>query len=215
MERKNSPSSLQKSPSKDFAETLNLAGGAMLEEEEDSEGSEDEEEPPVRYVYGWDANEVEQEATRLRAKAQASRRPAQKPERSRSDENCEEDNYGVPSGLTAERGRKAHAHVADEVLQLCQIIEQDGMRVLSTGETLILFGDLWERYNAISDKVVGMLIRARKYRLLYFEGETLFERRDYGRPILMLMSSVHAEQVLHGGGGGGRESFQFGSFLAA
>ena len=43
MERKNSPSSLQKSPSKDFAETLNLAGGAMLEEEEDSEdGSEDD-----------------------------------------------------------------------------------------------------------------------------------------------------------------------------
>lgn len=43
------------------------------------------------------------------------------------------------------------------------------------GETLILFGDLFDAYAHISDKVVGMLLRARKHSLLYFEGETLFQ----------------------------------------
>jgi hypothetical protein len=38
------------------------------------------------------------------------------------------------------------------------------------GQTLILFGDLFEVYSTISDKVVGMLLRARKHQLLYFEG---------------------------------------------
>ena len=145
---------------------------------------------------------------------QSKRKPA--------GESCEEDDYGIPSGLTAERGRMAHAHVATEVLQLIQMIERHGMPVVipeqqgaggRTGETLILFGDLWEQYVTISDKVVGMLIRARKHGLLYFEGETLFERRDYGRPILLLMDEAQAEQALNGGGGG--DSFRFGSITAA
>jgi hypothetical protein len=106
----------------------------------------------------------------------------------------------------------AHAHVAREVVQLCNIIEKDGMRVATTSETLILFGDLWERYVSISDKVVGMLIRARKYGLLFFEGETLFERRDYGRPILLLVAASDVEARLHGSGSG---NFHFGSFMGA
>ena len=105
---------------------------------------------------------------------------------------------------------------------LCEVIEAcksakgpDGPRAWAgaeghAGETLILFGDLFDAYAHISDKVapqprrrtcrlrerpstlqpamvrrpmhapaatqvVGMLLRARKHGLLFFDGETLFQ----------------------------------------
>uniref|UniRef100_A0A1B0GQH0 Uncharacterized protein n=1 Tax=Phlebotomus papatasi TaxID=29031 RepID=A0A1B0GQH0_PHLPP len=41
-------------------------------------------------------------------------------------------------------------------------------------------------YVHISDKVVGLLLRARKHKLIDFEGEVLFQRRDDDVPIFML-----------------------------
>lgn len=38
----------------------------------------------------------------------------------------------------------------------------------------------------VSDKVVGLLLRARKHKLVDFEGEILFQRRDDDVPIMML-----------------------------
>ena len=41
--------------------------------------------------------------------------------------------------------------------------------------SVIKFGDLFKMYTRISDKVVGLLLRAKKYRLVFFEPEMLFQ----------------------------------------
>lgn len=41
-------------------------------------------------------------------------------------------------------------------------------------------------YTVISDKLVGMLLRARKHKILDFEGEVLFQRKDDHVPIILL-----------------------------
>lgn len=46
------------------------------------------------------------------------------------------------------------------------------------GFSFIEFGRLFEIYNKISNKVVGLLLRARKHGLIDFAGEMLFQRRD-------------------------------------
>ena len=53
-------------------------------------------------------------------------------------------------------------------------------------ELCVTFGRLFERYTRISNKVVGMLLRARKQNLVHFEGEMLFQRRDDGVIITLL-----------------------------
>ncbi len=42
----------------------------------------------------------------------------------------------------------------------------------------IKFGKLFQLYTKISNKVVGMCMRARKHGLVKFEGEMLWQRRD-------------------------------------
>lgn len=88
-------------------------------------------------------------------------------------------NYGRPleGTKTAARGRKAHEHVSKEIIELCEIIWTHGqIRGYSTeDETMIMFGELFQLYTRISNKVVGLLLRARKYKLVEFEGETLFQ----------------------------------------
>ena len=41
----------------------------------------------------------------------------------------------------------------------------------------------------ISNKLVGVLLRARKHGLVHFEGETLFQRRDDNVPVSLLRPS--------------------------
>ena len=41
-------------------------------------------------------------------------------------------------------------------------------------------------YTRISDKVVGILLRARKYGLVGFEPEILYQRRDDEEPVILL-----------------------------
>lgn len=48
----------------------------------------------------------------------------------------------------------------------------------------------------ISDKVVGLLLRARKHKLLDFEGEILFQRRDDDVPIMMLKTMKEIRDIL-------------------
>ncbi|TRY71945.1 hypothetical protein TCAL_03936 [Tigriopus californicus] len=85
-------------------------------------------------------------------------------------------NYGRPQQgtFTEARGQRAQIHVHKEMLELCEIIYMNGEEQ-EDGTTGILFGDLFRIYTRISDKVVGLLLRARKYRLLYFEPEMLFQ----------------------------------------
>lgn len=87
--------------------------------------------------------------------------------------------YGLPvaGSKTETRGRFAGAHISQEVKQLCQIILQMGEEQ-PDGTFSVTFRRLFDRYTRISNKVVGMLLRARKQNLVHFEGEMLFQRRD-------------------------------------
>ncbi|XP_033211599.1 actin-binding Rho-activating protein-like [Belonocnema kinseyi] len=97
--------------------------------------------------------------------------------------------YGRPvaGSLSDIRGRKASAHIVKEVLELCEIIYQNGTPCRDQPDVMgITFGDLFNIYNYINDKCVGLLLRARKQKLVEFEGECLFQRRDDNVPIFLL-----------------------------
>lgn len=90
-----------------------------------------------------------------------------------------DEGYGRPKEgtKTAERAKRAEAHIHREMKDLCFII-----RTMAPprrdGTIQISFGDLFERYVRISDKVVGILMRARKHQMVDFEGEMLWQGRD-------------------------------------
>ncbi|XP_063234400.1 reticulocyte-binding protein homolog 2a-like [Bacillus rossius redtenbacheri] len=115
-------------------------------------------------------------------------RTSPRPRLDRSDAS-----YGRPVGKTALRGLKAQSQVSKEILELCEVIAENG-ESLSDGpgdddpRTAISFGNLFHIYTYISNKVVGILLRARKQKLLDFEGETLFQKKDDHVPIVMLKS---------------------------
>ncbi|KAK6624920.1 hypothetical protein RUM44_011784 [Polyplax serrata] len=110
--------------------------------------------------------------------------------------------YGRPvvGSKTEARGLRAHAHVFREILELCEIIHTDGdIRFVDDDgvERIgILFGDLFRIYTIISDKCVGLLLRARKHSLVTFEGETLFQRRDDNTPIFLTKPIAVIKQQL-------------------
>lgn len=51
-------------------------------------------------------------------------------------------------------------------------------------------------YVHINDKLVGLLLRARKYKLIDFEGEVLFQRRDDDEPIFLLKPIREIREIL-------------------
>uniref|UniRef100_A0A1I8Q0U3 Costars domain-containing protein n=2 Tax=Stomoxys calcitrans TaxID=35570 RepID=A0A1I8Q0U3_STOCA len=114
---------------------------------------------------------------------------AQTDGRSSPKPSFSKDEYGKPlaGSLTEMRGQKANIHVLKEMLELCQIIDSEGYNVKDEPEMRVIpFGELFNIYNYISDKVVGILLRARKHKLVEFEGEMLFQRRDDDVPIFLL-----------------------------
>lgn len=96
--------------------------------------------------------------------------------------------YGRPlhGSMTEQRGKDAHTHVSKEVEELCEVIRSIG----ETGDrdegggggkrkvVTVKFGKLFEHYVTISNKLVGILIRARKQRLVEFQGEMLWQGQD-------------------------------------
>ncbi|OCT74953.1 actin-binding Rho-activating protein [Xenopus laevis] len=87
--------------------------------------------------------------------------------------------YGHPEEgtKTAERAMRAEAHIHREMKDLCFIIstmsEPD-----KDGKVSVTFGELFDRYVRISDKVVGILLRARKHDMVDFSGEMLWQGKD-------------------------------------
>lgn len=51
-------------------------------------------------------------------------------------------------------------------------------------------------YSYINDKLVGLLLRARKHKFLEFEGEVLFQRRDDNVPVLMVKTLAEVKAVV-------------------
>lgn len=91
----------------------------------------------------------------------------------------EDPEYGRPKhgSKTEQRGKDAHAHLGREVQELCCIIESIGEKS-SDGNISVTFKRLFEQYVTISNKLVGVLLRARKHGLVHFEGEMLWQGRD-------------------------------------
>ncbi|XP_017768741.1 PREDICTED: actin-binding Rho-activating protein-like [Nicrophorus vespilloides] len=104
------------------------------------------------------------------------------------------DEYGKPAkgSLSESRAFKATIEVCKEMLECCEIINQYGEPLFDPSEKqddprkAISFGTIFTIYTVISDKLVGMLLRARKHKLVDFEGEVLFQRRDDHVPIILL-----------------------------
>ncbi|KAI1721856.1 costars domain-containing protein [Ditylenchus destructor] len=106
-----------------------------------------------------------------------------------------------PGTLTEMRAIKAARTITKEMLQLCQVIEEYGEKSNDdvSGEMnqiTITFGKLFHIYQYISDKVVGMLLRARKHKMVHFEGEMLFQRRDESTIITLLINREQIESAL-------------------
>ncbi|XP_007550748.1 actin-binding Rho-activating protein [Poecilia formosa] len=96
-----------------------------------------------------------------------------------------QDDYGRPQqgSLTEKRGKEAHTHIGREVQKLCEVIrdigQHDGDRREDHRKGITVeFGKLFEHYVAISNTLVGILLRARKQGLVDFEGETLWQGKD-------------------------------------
>ncbi|CAF3358852.1 unnamed protein product [Rotaria socialis] len=77
----------------------------------------------------------------------------------------------------AHRGHEVQEYILEEMKQLCQVIQTNGQRQ-EDGTTMISFGHLFEIFSNISDKLVGILLKARKHGYLKFEGEILLQNRD-------------------------------------
>ncbi|XP_061574241.1 actin-binding Rho-activating protein-like [Cololabis saira] len=94
-----------------------------------------------------------------------------------------QEDYGRPveGSLTEQRGKDARTHISREVQELCQAIRNIGQLKEKGGDVKVItveFGKLFEHYVNISNKLVGILLRARKQRLVDFEGEMLWQGKD-------------------------------------
>merc|ERR1711934_1214256 len=125
--------------------------------------------------------------------------------------------YGTPvaGSKTEARAKLAHERISREILEMCCVIEDNGKKIKTQNctpsnvdeagnnadtetsindiqqeqfITEIDFKRLFDIYVGISNKLVGVLLRARKYGIVDFPGETLFQRRDDDVIIKLLYS---------------------------
>ncbi|XP_072913450.1 actin-binding Rho-activating protein [Hemitrygon akajei] len=87
--------------------------------------------------------------------------------------------YGRPKkgSKTEQRGKDAQRLVDREIEELLYIIRKNG-EPGPDGNICVRFGKLFDAYVTISNKVVGLLLRARKHGLIDFDGEMLWQGRD-------------------------------------
>ena len=91
----------------------------------------------------------------------------------------DDEDYGCPvaGSKTEYRGKQAGELISREVIDLCYVIADLGKHQ-EDGTVTITFGELFEAYLVISNKLVGTLIRARKHNFVDFEGEMLYQGRN-------------------------------------
>lgn len=99
-------------------------------------------------------------------------------------------NYAKPveGSMTAIRGQAAGQRISNEIKELIQIIQVMGQRG-EDGLCRITFKRLFDIYVKISNKMVGIMMRARKQGLIDFEGEMLWQGRDDHVVITLLKES--------------------------
>ncbi|XP_027853833.2 uncharacterized protein LOC114132546 [Aphis gossypii] len=119
--------------------------------------------------------------------------------------------YGKPiaGSKTDLRGRKAKSHICREILELCTVIHDVGTyntkkrdpddedeHGIDDGTIIVSFGELFQIYTKISDKVVGLLIAAKRRGFVYFDREILFQRRDDDVLIALLKPISEISKIL-------------------
>jgi len=119
--------------------------------------------------------------------------------------------YGKPvaGSKTDLRGRKAKSHICREILELCTVIHDvgtyntkkrdpndDDEHCIDDGTIIVSFGELFQIYTKISDKVVGLLIAAKRRGFVYFDREILFQRRDDDVLIALLKPISEISKIL-------------------
>ena len=139
--------------------------------------------------------------------------------------NKHDKGYGTPveGSKTEARAKLAHERISREILEMCCVIydnrRKQGMESLNqnvgtnrSGENnvtmaakentdqnvvaVIDFKRLFDIYVGISNKLVGVLLRARKYGIVDFPGETLFQRRDDDVMIKLLYTPNEVKERL-------------------
>ena len=87
--------------------------------------------------------------------------------------------YGNPveGSLTEKRGYKAKDFITGNIVECCDLIKSLGVKQ-EDGAYTITFGEMFKAYERINDKVVGILVRARKHGFVEFPGEMLYQRQD-------------------------------------
>ena len=100
-----------------------------------------------------------------------------------------DETYGKPpqGSLTEQRAEKAMRHINEELTALLHIIRNIGMRY-QDGTIAVSFGKLFQFYVPISNKIVGILLRARRWRLVGFPGEMLYQGQDDNVLICLLLA---------------------------
>ena len=84
--------------------------------------------------------------------------------------------YGVAAegSATAKRAAAAKEWVVKEMGKLVEVINEHG-KSGENGFKCITFGELFVLYQDISDTLVGILMRAKKYKKLFYKGQMLFQ----------------------------------------
>ena len=93
----------------------------------------------------------------------------------------EDREYGKPiaGSKTEHRGKRANWKIGTEITTLLQILHSCGYESQREGYVKeISFGELFLIYSRISNKMMGIMLRARKHGLVDFQGEMLFQGRD-------------------------------------
>ena len=93
--------------------------------------------------------------------------------------------YGWPvlGSMTEMRGKEAKQILSAETECLVRFIKSVGVR--HGDHVMILFRELFTKYRQISNKLVGLLLRARRDGLVQFDGEILLQNRDENVPIYL------------------------------
>ncbi len=95
----------------------------------------------------------------------------------------------ISGSMTAIRGQAAEQRISGEIQNLIRVIQNVGQKSNKDGLHRVTFGKLFEVYVKISNKLVGILLRARKQGQVQFEGEMLWQGKDDHVVITLLTTS--------------------------
>eukprot|EP00466_Bigelowiella_natans_P015307 jgi/Bigna1/138851/aug1.47_g13559 len=104
--------------------------------------------------------------------------------------------YGkaLPGSKSAMRAEKAKLWVKQQIGILLTVIKREGSKG-PQGHHQVNFGKLFTAYQDISDTLVGMLRRARKYKGLTFEGDMLYQGVS-DKVVISLLPKGRAQRCL-------------------